>query len=55
MGRTVPTEAAAIVRQRLSDMAAHEKDAGVYAILRELIRACDPARQLIVMRDRRAA
>ncbi len=50
-----PTQAAATVRQRLCDWAAYEQDAAVVSILRELIRATDTTRLMLVMADRRVA
>jgi hypothetical protein len=49
-----PTQAAATVRQRLCDWAAYEQDAAVLSILRELIRATDTTRLMLVMECERA-
>lgn len=51
---TRATEAAATVRERLGEWCSYENDADVRAILRELIRACDPARHLLLVRDKAA-
>ena len=44
-----PSEARAIIRQRLAEQAAYERDPNVFAVLRELIRALAPAAAIVVI------
>jgi hypothetical protein len=44
-----PDQARAIIRQRLAEQAAYERDPNVFAVLRELIRALAPAAAIVVI------